>query len=107
MKMLGISTRGLPPRETRLLYRARVLPIATYGYRLWYYEGARCKKALSLLNTMQQKAGLWITGAFSTSPTGRIESRKGLIPVHLHLQKMAGRANFRAATLSVEYMHSG
>jgi len=23
------------------------LPIATYGYRLWYYEGARCKKALS------------------------------------------------------------
>jgi len=49
---------------------------------------------------MQRKAGLWITGAFSTSPTGGIESLAGLIPVHLHLQKMAGRANFRAATLS-------
>jgi len=100
MKMLGRSTRGLPPKEKRLLYRSCVLPIATYGYRLWYYEGAQCKKALSLLKTMQQKAGLWITGAFSTSPTGGIEALAGLIPVHLHLQKMAGRANFRPATLS-------
>jgi len=49
---------------------------------------------------MQQKAGLWITGAFSTSPMGRIEALAGLIPVHLHLQKMAGCANLRAATLS-------
>jgi len=49
---------------------------------------------------MQQKADLWITGAFSTSPTGGIEALAGLISVHLHLQKMAGRANFRAATLS-------
>ena len=52
MKMLGSSTQGLPPREKHLLYRSCVLPIATYGYHLWYYEGARCKKALLLLNTM-------------------------------------------------------
>jgi len=31
---------------------------------------------------------------------GGIESLAGLIPIHLHLQKMAGCANFRAATLS-------
>jgi len=49
---------------------------------------------------MQRKAGLWITRAFTTSPTGGIESLAGLIPVHLHLQKMAGRANFWVATLS-------
>jgi len=49
---------------------------------------------------MERKASLWITGAFSTSPTGGIESLAGPIPVHLHLQKMAGCANFRAATLS-------
>ena len=86
MKMLGSSTRGLPPKEKRLLYRSCVLPIATYGYHLWYYEGARCKKALSLLKTMQRKAGLWITGAFSTSPTGGIESLAGLITIHLPCQ---------------------
>ena len=31
---------------------------------------------------------------------GGIKSLAGLIPIHLHLQKMAGRTNFRAATLS-------
>jgi len=49
---------------------------------------------------MQHKASLWITSIFSTSPTGGIESLAGLIPIHYHLQKMAGCANFRAATLS-------
>jgi len=49
---------------------------------------------------MQRKAAIWMTGAFSTSPTGGVESLAGLIPVHLHLQKMAGQANYQAATLS-------
>jgi len=100
MKMLGSSTRGLPPREKHLLYHSCVLPIATYGYRLWFFNGAQCKKALSSLKTMQCKAAIWITGAFSTSPTGGVKSLAGLIPVHLHLQKMAGQANYQAATLS-------
>jgi len=67
---------------------------------MWFFDGARCKKALSSLKTMQRKAAIWITGAFSTFPTGEVESPAGLIPVHLHLQKMAGRANYQAATLS-------
>jgi len=99
MKMLGSSTRSLPPSEKYLLYCSYVLPIATYGYCLWYYKGACYKKALSLLKTMQRKAGLWITGAFSTSPMGGIRALAGLISVHLHLQKMPGCANFRAAIL--------
>ena len=70
MKMLGSSTRGLPPRENHLLYRSCVLPIATYGYWSWFFDCARCKKALSSLKTMKRKAAIWITGAFSMSPTG-------------------------------------
>jgi len=49
---------------------------------------------------MQRKAALWITGAFHTSPTGGTETLAGLIPVHLHLRKLADRANLRIATLS-------
>ena len=93
IKMLGSSTRGLPPREKHLLYCSCVLLIATYGYQLWFFDGARCKKALLSLKTMQRKAAIWITGAFSTSPIGGVESLAGLIPIHLHLQKMAGQAN--------------
>ncbi|PPQ95831.1 hypothetical protein CVT25_002003 [Psilocybe cyanescens] len=67
--MLGSSTRGLCPVQKRILYRACVLPIVTYGFRLWYFAAARCKGALHHLSTMQRSAALWITGAFRTSPT--------------------------------------
>jgi len=85
IKMLGSSTRGLTPREKHLFYRLCVLPIATYGYLLWYYEGAQCKKALSLLKTMQCKASLWITGAFSTSPMGGMEALAGLTSLFIFI----------------------
>ncbi|KDR74555.1 hypothetical protein GALMADRAFT_141581 [Galerina marginata CBS 339.88] len=65
MRMLGSSTRGLEPTEKRLLYRSCVVPIATYGYRLWFFEGARCKGTLKLLDQMQRQAALWITGTLS------------------------------------------
>jgi len=100
MGTLGNSARGLPPLEKRLLYRACVLPIAMYGFRLWFFEGAKNKTAFKILTQMQRKAALWITGAFRTSPTGGTEALAGLIPVHLHLRKLADRANLRIATLS-------
>ncbi|RXW14341.1 hypothetical protein EST38_g11516 [Candolleomyces aberdarensis] len=99
MRMLGNSTRGLSPCNKRILYRACVVPIATYGHRLWYYEGAKVKGALKLLNSMQRKAALWITGAFCTSPTGGVESLAGLPPISLHIQKLSLRAIYRTATL--------
>ncbi|CAA7271389.1 unnamed protein product [Cyclocybe aegerita] len=74
MRMLGNSTRGLSPKQCRLLYRSCVVPIATYAYRLWYFDGARNKGAMNQLKQMQQKAALWITGAFRTSPTGGLEA---------------------------------
>ncbi|CAA7264635.1 unnamed protein product [Cyclocybe aegerita] len=100
MRMLGNSTRGLSPKQRRLLYRSCVVPIATYGYRLWYFDGARNKGAMNQLKRMQRKAALWITGAFRTSPTGGLEALAGLIPVHLMLKKLATRAVYRVATLS-------
>ncbi|KAK1225772.1 hypothetical protein PQX77_011274 [Marasmius sp. AFHP31] len=49
---------------------------------------------------MQQKAALWICSAFHTSPTGGIEALAGLIPIDLHLRKMAKRAALRGSTLT-------
>ncbi|CAA7264637.1 unnamed protein product [Cyclocybe aegerita] len=71
---------GLSPKQWCLLYRLCVVPIATYGYRLWYFDGTRNKGAMNQLKRMQRKAALWITGAFRTSPTGSLEALAGLIP---------------------------
>ncbi|KAF5351095.1 hypothetical protein D9756_008474 [Leucocoprinus leucothites] len=48
---------------------------------------------------MQRRAALWITGAFHTSPSGGAESIAGLIPIHLHLRKLAIRSSYRVSTL--------
>jgi Endonuclease/Exonuclease/phosphatase family./Reverse transcriptase (RNA-dependent DNA polymerase). len=103
MGMLGNSTRGLLPLQKRLLYRSCVVPIATYGYRLWFFAGAPTKAQVSLLATMQRKAALWILGAFCTSPTGGVEALAGLIPIHLHLKKLAKRSCLRTATLPPQH----
>jgi len=63
-------------------------------------SGAPTKAQVSLLATMQCKAAFWILSAFCTSPTGGIEALAGLIPIHLHLKKLAKHSCLRAATLS-------
>ena len=103
MGMLGNSVRGLQAKERRVLYRACVLPIATYGHRLWYYNGAPVKGVMKILGSMQRRAAIWITGAFRTSPTGGVQAIAGLLPIHLHIRKLAWRANFRMATLSATH----
>jgi len=103
MGMLGNSTRGFLSLQKRLLYQACVVPIATYSFRLWYFSGAPTKAQISLLATMQRKAALWILGAFRTSPTGGIEALAGLIPIHLHLKKLAKRSCLRAAMLPSQH----
>ncbi len=103
MGMLGNSVHGLQAKERRVLYRACVLPIATYGHRLWYYNGAPVKVVMKILGTMQRKAAIWITGAFRTSPTGGVQAIAGLLPIHLHIRKLSWRASFRTATLSATH----
>ncbi|KDR64812.1 hypothetical protein GALMADRAFT_149278 [Galerina marginata CBS 339.88] len=100
MRMLGSSTKGLEPHSKRLLYRSCVVPIATYGYHLWYFDRARCKGSVKLLSQMQRKAALWITGAFSTSPGPGVEALAGLLPIHLLLERMATHGILRAGTFS-------
>ncbi len=59
------SARGLQAKERRTLYRSCVLPIATYGHRLWYYNGAPCKGVMKILGQMQRKAAILGDGGFS------------------------------------------
>ena len=99
MVLLGNSSRGLHFDQKRLLYRSCVVPIATYGCRLWYFKGSRHRTSLKLLSSMQRTAALWILGAFRTSPGGGVESLAGLPPIHLHIKKLVTRANYNSKTL--------
>jgi len=52
MGMLGNSTKDLLLLQKRLLYRFCVVPIATYGFRLWFFAGAPTKAQVLLLAAM-------------------------------------------------------
>ena len=85
--MLGNSLRDLDPIQKRHLYKCCVLSIALYRFQLWYYNKVPLVYPLKKLK-IQRIATIWITEAFHTSFTAGIEAIVGLIPIHLHLQKL-------------------
>ena len=91
IKILGNSSQGLLSIQKRLLYRTCVLPIALYGFQLWFFKDALLIKNLTELKKMQWKAALWITGAFQTLLSKGIKAIAGLIPITLHLHKLNGQ----------------
>jgi hypothetical protein len=100
MGMLGNSFHRLSPWQKHILYRSCVIPIATYGFKLWYYSGACRKGQVATLAKMQHHTALWITGAFCTSSVSGVGALAGLIPINLHLQKLAAQSSYQIATLS-------
>jgi hypothetical protein len=98
--MLGNLFHRLSPRQKCILYRSCVMPIATYGFKLWYYSGACRKGQVAKLAKMQHHAALLITGAFSISPVGGVGALAGLIPINLHLQKLVAWSSYWIVTLS-------
>jgi hypothetical protein len=94
MEMLGNLFHRLSPQQRRILYRSCVIPIVTYGFKLWYYHGSRCKGQVAKLAKMQHHTALWITSTFHTLPGGGVGALVGLIPIGLHLQKLAGWSSY-------------
>jgi len=85
MKLLGNSSRGISSIQKQQLYRCCILPIALYGFQLWFYNKAPMAYHMKLLNKMQRRAVIWILGAFKTSSLEGIEAITGIIPIKFHL----------------------
>jgi len=103
MGMLENLSRDLFPLQKCLFYCSCVVPIATYGFRLWFFARAPTKAQVLLLASMQHKAALWIFGAFCISLTSRIEALAGLIPIQLHLKKLVKESCLWTATLPSQH----
>ena len=59
---------------------------------------------LKSLGKLQRRAAIWILGAFKTVPSFGLEVITGLIPIHLHLQKLSRRSQLRAHTLPTNHI---
>ena len=85
MKLLGNLSQGINLLQKRQLYRCCILPIALYGFQLWFYNKALMSYHMKILDKMQRRAAIWILGAFKTSSTEGIEAIAGIIPIKFHL----------------------
>ena len=99
MKLLGNLTHGINSLQKQLLYRCCVLPIALYGFQLWFYNKAPLSYTMKILGKMQRRADIWILEAFKTLSTKGLEAIIGLIPIKSHLHKLMGRSQLRSASL--------
>jgi len=53
---------------------------------------------------MQRRVAIWILRAFKTSLSEEIKAIVDLIPIKLHLQKLRGRAQLQALSLSSNHI---
>ncbi|KAJ3527026.1 hypothetical protein NM688_g8183 [Phlebia brevispora] len=100
LRSLGNSVRGLTPVDKRRLYLSNVVPLMTYGAALWWDPKWHRKEwIVKSLQKAQNRAAVWITGAFRTSPIRAVEMIAGLVPVRHNVDKLMKRASLRARTL--------
>ena len=58
MKLLGNSLHGIILTQKCLLHRCYILPIALYGFQLWFYNHAPLSYPLKILGKMQRRAAI-------------------------------------------------
>ena len=59
---------------------------------------------MKILGKMQRRATIWILGAFKMSSTEELKAIAGLIPIKLHLYKLASRSQLCSATLPENHL---
>ncbi|QRW23104.1 Reverse transcriptase (RNA-dependent DNA polymerase) [Rhizoctonia solani] len=82
LQMLANSQNGLSVCHTRILFKASVTPILTYGLPLWFH-GRRQLLLLEPLRKVQNQGLRWILGAFQTTPSRCMEHLASIPPLHI------------------------
>ena len=58
MKLLGNSSHVITPLQKHLLYRCCILPIALYGFQLWFYHYASLLYPLKAFGKIQRRVAI-------------------------------------------------
>ena len=74
MKLLGNSSQGIFPLQKQQLYRCCILPIALYGFQLWFYNKTPLSYHMKLLNKMQKKSSHLDSKCLQNIPLWRNQS---------------------------------
>lgn len=92
--MLYGKTWGLKPQMIHWTYTMIIRPMITYAALVWWPK-TKQKQAQNVLNNIQRRTCLGITGAMHTCPTVALEALTGLTPLHLQVKKEAALSALR------------
>ena len=95
-KMIG-KDWVISPVTAKRLYTTTVRPILAYGALVW----ASClerTKIITTLQKVQRMACLMMTRAMRSTPTARMETVMGLVPVDCYMKKEALLVSIRLRT---------
>ncbi|CUA77651.1 RNA-directed DNA polymerase from mobile element jockey [Rhizoctonia solani] len=87
LRMLANTQKGLTTRHARILFKAAIIPILTYGVPLWFH-GHRQKSKLEPLRKVQNDGIQWLLGAFQTTPVPVMEHLASIPPFHITCHKL-------------------
>jgi ribonuclease HI len=91
LRLLSNLCRGLSVYNARLLYKACVIPVLTYGSTLWFRDSGQTG-LVALLERTQNVGLRWFLGAFRTSPIPAMEHLASIPPIKITLQKFTMNA---------------
>ena len=104
MKILRNSVYGLISYQKQLLYRSCVLSIILYKFQLQFYNRVPLLYLLKKLRKIQRRVAIQILSIFQTLSSFGIKTIVDLTSIYLHLCKLSSKAQFRAHTLSHNYI---
>ena len=83
-----VAGSPVSPKTMRWINSVMVRPIISYASTVSCagLEKGTCK---GILNTIQQKACMAISGAFYSNPTASLEMLVGLLPLDIHIRSVA------------------
>ena len=91
--MLSSSTRGLSLVHS-ICYIELILPIALYGFQLWYFKGA----------LLYHPSRNWRKYKDQFCRSWGAKAIAGLIPIHFHLDKFIGQHHLWVVLLSKQHV---
>ena len=102
---------GLSPKNARRLYTSVALPRILYGVDVWAppdkkKEGSKTGgigPAISKLTSVQRPGALAIVRGLRTSPSDSLCAHANILPIHLEIDKICGRAALWLATLPEQH----
>jgi len=95
------KTWGVSPKVAHWIFTAVVRPMLTYGALVWW-QGVLLSTMEKKLVRVQRLACLGITGAMCTTPTAAMEIIVGVMPIVVHIQKLAMGTAYRFSQIGLE-----